>query len=338
MRWRRRDSDCSAVVFPLAALLMLLLTASARAQEPAAPAATFERVVVTGSHIPQTDVETALPVQVLTREDIERSGVTTVEQLLERVPANVNPFNLSQTIGNGLNPGLSSANLRGLGGGSTLVLLNGRRLGNYAFDGASVDLNSIPLSAIQRVEVLKDGASAIYGTDAIAGVINFILRKDFQGVEVAGGFTATQHGGGNEGQFAITGGIGDPARDGYNVFASLAYQKQQALRAVDREFASTAYRPDEGIVSVNPFTFPSNLFDRARGRILNPTAANGCLPPTAIPLRFPPANALACGYDFAPAIDPAARSRALERAGPRYVARGLGPRPFRRSTGRPQSL
>jgi iron complex outermembrane receptor protein len=270
--------------------------------EPAAPATSFERVVVTGTHIPQTDVEAALPVQVLTREDIERSGVTTVEQLLERVPANVNAFNVARTVGNGGNPGLSSANLRGLGGGSTLVLLNGRRLGNYAFDGESVDLNSIPLSAIERVEVLKDGASAIYGTDAIAGVINFILRKDFQGVEIAGGFTATQHGGGNEGQFAITGGIGDPARDGFNVFASFAFQKQQALRAIDRDFASSAYRPDQGIENINPLVFPSNIFDRTRGRVLNPTAADGCLRPTAIPVVFTQ-PVLACGFDYAPAID-----------------------------------
>lgn len=300
MRWRRRCSDCRAVSLPLA---VLLSATAAGAQEPATPATTLERVVITGSHIRQTDVETALPVQVLTREDIEHSGVTTVEQLLERVPANVNPFNSALTIGNGTSPGLSSANLRGLGGGSTLVLLNGRRLGNYAFDGASVDLNSIPLAAIDRVEVLKDGASAIYGTDAIAGVINFVLRKDFRGVEVAGGYTASEHGGGNEGQLAFSVGVGDPARDGYNVFASFSYQKQQALRAIDRDFASSAYRPDVGIDNINPFTFPSNIFDRARGRILNPTAAAGCLPPTTFPYRFPPGDTLACGYDFAPAID-----------------------------------
>jgi iron complex outermembrane receptor protein len=269
----------------------------------AAEAVVLERSVVTGSHIRQIDLEGALPVQTITRDDIEKSGVTTVEQLLERVPANVNPFNASLTIGNALNPGLSSANLRGLGGGSTLVLLNGRRLANYAFNGESVDLNSIPFSAIERVEVLKDGASAIYGTDAIAGVINFILRKDYQGFDVAGSFTATQHGGGNEGQVSVTAGIGDPGRDGYNVFASIAYQKQQTLRAIDRPYASSAYRPDQGISSVNPLTYPSNIFDRARGRIINPTAADGCLPPTTFPLRFPPGNALACGYDFAPAVD-----------------------------------
>ena len=75
---------------------------------------------------------------------------------------------------------MSSVNLRGIGAGSTLVLLNGRRVANYAFEGGAVDVNSIPLAAIDRVEILKDGASAIYGTDAIAGVINFILRKDFR--------------------------------------------------------------------------------------------------------------------------------------------------------------
>jgi iron complex outermembrane receptor protein len=291
--------------WPLAALAALTLESpwAQGSPEAAAAAAVFERVVVTGTHIRRADVESALPVQVITREEIDNSGVTTVEQLLERVPANVNPFNLARTIGNSTSPGLSSANLRGLGGGSTLVLLNGRRLGNYAFDGASVDLNSIPFTALERVEVLKDGASAIYGTDAIAGVINFVLRRDFQGLEVAGGLTASEHGGGNEGQIALTGGTGDPARDGYNVFASVAYQKQQALQAVDRSFASSAYRPEVGIDSVNPFTFPSNIFDRARGRILNPTAASGCLPPTTFPFAFAPSPTLACAYDFAPAVD-----------------------------------
>jgi len=290
--------SCLAALVPLTGGVALAQTGGS----DAAPQV-LDRVLVTGSHIRQTDIEGALPVQVIKREEIERSGVTTVEQLLERVPANVNAFNTALTIGNGGSPGLSSANLRGLGGGSTLVLLNGRRLGNYAFDGASVDLNSIPFAAIDRVEVLKDGASAIYGTDAIAGVINFILRKDYQGAEIAGNFSATQHGGGNEGQLALTAGLGDPTRDGYNVFASISYQKQQALRAIDREFARTGYRPDEGINQLNPFTFPSNIFDRTRGRILNPTAAGGCLPPTSIPAQFPPGNTPACGYDFAAAVD-----------------------------------
>ena len=165
--------------------------------------------------------------------------------------------------------------------------------------------------------MLKDGASAIYGTDAIGGVINFILRKDFHGRGGERQLRVTEHGGGNEGDISVTAGYGDPARDGFNVFASIAYQKQQALRAIDRGFASSAYRPDVGIENVNPFTFPSNIFDRGRGRILNPTAATGCLPPTTFPLRFPPGDTVGCAYDYAPAVDllpEVERSSALLRA------------------------
>jgi iron complex outermembrane recepter protein len=274
-----------------------------------APAAVdLERVVVTGTHIPQTDVEGALPVQVIRREEIERSGVTTVEQLLERVPANFNAVNAAATVGNGTSPGLSSANLRGLGGGSTLVLLNGRRLANYAFDGESVDLNSIPLAAIDRVEVLKDGASAIYGSDAIAGVINFILRRDYAGAEISADIAATQHGGGNSGHVNASFGTGDPGRDGYNVFATLSYQKDQALKALDREFARTGYRPDQGMNHLIPSTFPANIIDFAGGRALNPTFAAGCAPPSSLPIGPSPDDPdhffdLACGYDAATAID-----------------------------------
>lgn len=281
----------------VAVFLLAFAPGAATAQTP--PVATLDRLVITGSHIPRPDMEGAFPVQVITREEIERSGVTTVEQLLERVPANVNGVNLALTIGSSNRPGLSGANLRGLGGGSTLVLLNGRRLGNYAFDGETVDLNSIPLAAIDRVEVLKDGASAIYGTDAIAGVINFILRKDYQGAEISGSFSATQHGGGNSGQINASYGFGDPAHDGYNIFATASYQKQQSLRAVDREFARTANRPEEGIDGLTPVTFPANINDRARGRLINPTFAAGCAPPASLPFPRDPTFVAACGYDTA---------------------------------------
>jgi iron complex outermembrane recepter protein len=294
--------------------LVTLYGGLAHGQDPAsAPVlSTLERVVVTGTHIPQPEIEGALPVQVLRREEIERSGVTTVEQLLERVPANFNPFNAAATIGEPTRPGLSSANLRGLGGGSTLVLLNGRRLANYAFDGESVDLNSIPLAAIDRVEVLKDGASAIYGTDAIAGVINFILRKDFAGAEISADLAATQHGGGNGGYVNAAFGTGDPALDGYNVFAALSYQKDQALKARDREFARTFYRPDLGRDRMNIITFPANIVDRPGDQLLNPSLANGCAPPSSIPFQGPPfPKTQACAYDFPAVTD---LQPAVERA------------------------
>jgi iron complex outermembrane receptor protein len=286
------------------ALAALAASSPALAQTAAAPAQQFDRVVVTGSHIAQTDVESALPVQIITREEIDNSGVTTVEQLLDRVPANVNGINAAQTIGSQDQPGLAAANLRGLGAGSTLVLLNGRRLANYAFNGEAVDLNTIPLAAIARVEVLKDGASAIYGTDAIAGVINFILRKDYQGIDAAASFEATQHGGGNAGQASLTLGAGDPDRDGYNVFGVLSYQKQQALAGADRDSTKTQYRPDLGIDALTLLTFPSNIVDRPGRRVLNPTYASGCAPPSSLPtvVRFPFVST-ACGFDPAAVAD-----------------------------------
>lgn len=273
---------------------MTSATTAAQAQTPTD--VTLDTVIITGSHIPRADMETALPVQIITRKEIERSGVTTVSQLLEQVSANVNGHNDALTVGDAFRPGLASANLRGLGTGMTLVLLNGRRLANYAFDGATVDLNSIPLSAIDRVEILKDGASAIYGTDAIAGVINFILRKDYAGIEATGYYAATQHGGGNTSQAILTLGHGNPATDRYNVFASVAYQNDQPLAARDRQFAKTGFLPSEGINALSQSTFPANI--RTGRSVLNPTAASGCAPPTSLPL--PPA---ACGYDFTTAID-----------------------------------
>ena len=157
-------------------------------------------------------------------------------------------------------------------------------------------MNSIPLSAVDRVEILKDGASAIYGSDAIAGVINFILRKDYAGIEATGHYAATQHGGGNSGQAILTMGHGNPAIDRYNVFASITYQKDQSLAARDRDFAKTSFIPSEGINGLSQSTFPANI--RSGRRLLNPSAAVGCAPPTSIPLA-----PSACGYDGVTAID-----------------------------------
>ena len=135
--------------------------------------------------------------------------------------------------------------------------------------GDTVDLNSIPLAAVDRVEVLKDGASAIYGSDAIAGVINFILRRDFVGAELTAYGALTQHGGGNSGLVVGSIGHGDPARDGYNMFLSASYQKDQALKAIDRDFARTAYRPEIGLDRLSAGTFPANILDGRR-----PTQSN----------------------------------------------------------------
>ena len=277
------------------------------------------KVEVTGSHIPQPEIESALPVQIITHEDIERSGATTVSELMAKVPANVLGAN-DRTSQFSDRPGLSSINLRGIGAGSTLVLLNGRRVANYAFDGGAVDVNSIPLSAVDRVEILKDGASAIYGTDAIAGVVNIILRRDFRGVELTGYGGWTEHGGGNQKQVSLTAGYGDLAKDGFNAFVTASYQKDDALAAVARPFSRTGYLPDQGVFGLNPVgTFPANIFSFETGGVYNPSYASGCAPPSSLPATFDFGNGPfpACGFDFAPftnAIPPAERAGAFGRA------------------------
>ena len=280
---------------------LLSVAMSATAQQDSAPVVRLEKVEVTGSHILRSEIESALPVQVITREDIERSGSTTVAELMSKVSANVLGFNDQLTIGQAGRPGLSSVNLRGIGDGSTLVLLNGRRVANYAFDGGAVDVNSIPLSAVDRVEILKDGASAIYGADAIAGVVNFILRKDFQGFEITGYGSWTQHGGGDQQQAIVTLGYGDLTKDKYNVFVTASYQKDDALSATARPFSRTSYLPDAGINNLSPVAFPANIF--ASGLFYNPTYATGCTPPTSLPTTFTFIPGGACGFDAATLID-----------------------------------
>ena len=139
----------------------------------------LERVIVTGSNIKRTDAETASPVQVLTRQDIERTGKQSIQEVLRGITAD-GQGSLSGSFSNGFAAGSAAVSLRGLGVNSTLVLVNGRRMTTYglADDGTRtfVDLNSIPLEAVDRIEVLKDGASAIYGADAVGGVVNVILR------------------------------------------------------------------------------------------------------------------------------------------------------------------
>jgi len=151
-------------------------------------------VEVTGSRIKRTDTETASPVQVLTREDIERTGRTSIEAVLRSLTSD-GVGSIPGSFSNGFASGSSAVSLRGLGVNSTLVLLNGRRMTTYglADDGTRnfVDLNSLPLEAVDRIEVLKDGASAIYGADAVGGVVNVILRKSYTGGSMGGSLGVT---------------------------------------------------------------------------------------------------------------------------------------------------
>jgi iron complex outermembrane recepter protein len=211
-----------------------------------------ERIEVTGSSIKRVQTEGALPVQIIGREELARTGVSTVEQLIETISTNGNGFdNLAATAdvvagANRGNNGVSAANLRSQGSNATLILLNGRRVAAHGLNGGTVDLKQIPLAAVERVEVLKDGASAIYGTDAIGGVINFILRKDYKGVEVSATYDGTQDGGGNVYRGSVLGGFGDLSRDGWNVMGSVMVNGNSQLRGSQRDFVNT-FQPSRGL-------------------------------------------------------------------------------------------
>ncbi|CAN7723369.1 TonB-dependent receptor [Duganella sp. LjRoot269] len=242
-----------------------LLGQQAVAQEaPAAPAAAtiMPKVEITGSAIRRIESETALPVQVITREDIEKAGVTTASELMARVSANVGGLTDGASITDGHDQrGFNSANLRGIGTSSTLVLLNGRRMANFASPGddTGVDLNNIPAAAIQRVEVLLDGASALYGTDAIGGVINFITRKDFQGLELNAYGGRTDEGGAGKRTATISAGKGDLGKDGYNVFAVLDVQRTDALSTSQRKFINNLQIPERLPHLLSGYTGPANI-------------------------------------------------------------------------------
>ena len=197
------------------------------------------RVQVTGSNIMRTDVETVAPVTIITRDEITRTGMPTVAEVLRNLPANSGSY--SESFTNSFAPGASAISLRGLGQKATLVLLNGRRVAGYGFaqniSDTFVDLNAIPTSAVDRIEILQDGASAIYGSDAIAGVVNIILRRDFKGLEVQGSVGGFE--GKNDYNVFITGGIGDLTKDKYNVFGVLEYYKRDQLLLSETEFGST---------------------------------------------------------------------------------------------------
>ena len=215
-------------------------------------AARMEKVIITGSSIKRIESEGAAPVKIITRTDMERQGIVTAEQLILSLDSNGNGLdNLasnSDVVAGAArgNNGLSAANLRGQGPGSTLILVNGRRVAAHGLNGGVVDLNSIPFAAIDRVEILKDGASAIYGTDAIGGVINFILRKDFTGVTLQAFSDTTEQGGANIARGSVVAGFGDLAKDRFNVMAALSHSENKALRGTERDFVNT-FQPDRGL-------------------------------------------------------------------------------------------
>jgi iron complex outermembrane recepter protein len=230
-----------------------------------------EEIVVTGSRIRRKDLTTPAPVTVLSREQVQASGKVSIGDFLQSLPEQGNAINTS--INNG-GDGATRINLRSLGTQRTLVLLNGRRFvpGGTGADG-SVDLNSIPASAIERVEVLKDGASAVYGSDAIAGVVNIITRKKFSGTEASAYFGRSTHGDGNTYDASITSGV---SGDRGNLLFNAGFFKQESVFAGSRDFSKIPIAFDgtgdngsasglPGVYSIGSGTVPEGTVSITKG-------------------------------------------------------------------------
>jgi len=262
------------------------------------------KVEVTGSSIRRVEGEGALPVQTIGRTEILQSGATNAMDVLTLISANNSSGsgNLSSTSGQ-ISFGNQTASLRGLGAQYTLVLVNGKRLGTFAggvsgFEG--VNLAAIPLAAIDRVEVLTDGASAIYGSDAVAGVINFIMRNNFTGVDATAQYGMPTRSGGGE-QWILQGavGAGDLTKDKYNAFLSVQYQSNKALNDVDRNFARSSYIPAGGLNTTSGQTFPAFVYDPATGDGVGQPGFPNCAPSIVVgsrcrfdPAAYPGVNAI----------------------------------------------
>jgi iron complex outermembrane receptor protein len=261
------------------AIWCMIATGALAAAAPAM-AQTTEGVVVTGSLISRTDTETPTPVQVLTAQDIQRSGKTSVAELLNDLAANG-----AGTLGTGFSGafanGAAGVSLRGLTVGSTLVLIDGHRMSPYAIGDDSqrsfVDVSNIPFDAVESIEVLKSGASSLYGSDAVAGVINIKLKKNFQGTRFSAEAGNTQHGGGATKRASISTGIGDIDNDGYNAFITAEWRQQNAIKVADRD----------------QFAWDNRDWRSRGGNNLTlgvPTSLNSFLTPGSSPFLYNPSN------------------------------------------------
>jgi len=263
---------------------VLAVSLPAQAQTSSSTPQRLERVEVTGSMIRRIEGETALPVTTIQVEELVKAGVTNAEQAVRFITqaqgGQVPSASVSATNG-----AASYVDLRSLGANRTLVLLNGRRVTQNPFNTTAVDLNTLPLAAVERIETLSDGASAIYGTDAIAGVVNFITRKDYKGLAISAQAQIPEAGGAETYSGTLLGGWGDYAKQGWNVYGGLSWRQQDHMQGTEREFSKTSYIPSRGFNALSPTTFPAN-YSQTVGTTTTVAAANptvpNCQPPTSI--------------------------------------------------------
>lgn len=198
----------------------------------------IQRVEITGSSIKRASAETASPVQVISRDDLMKSGKGTVAEYLQTLTVD-GAGSLPTGFGNGFAAGSTAISLRGLGATSTLVLLNGRRMAPFARadDGQKsfTDLSTVPMQIVERIEILKDGASSTYGADAIAGVVNIILRKDFEGLQLKADTGFSRYSDGKQNKAAVTYGKGSLDEDKFNFVFNAEYFQSDSLKNSDRK-------------------------------------------------------------------------------------------------------
>jgi iron complex outermembrane receptor protein len=298
-----------AVRFALGALAAgSLIGTAAQAQQAAAPAAQQEpvkqepakqeaakaapaevqKVYVTGSNIRRINIESASPVQIITREEMVRGGATSLTEVLKGISSNVGGIDENRT--SGFTSGASGLNLRGIGSQATLVLINGRRLASYAqpeFQTTFVDLNSVPIGAVDRIEVLKDGASAIYGSEAMAGVVNIILRDNFQGLETGGSYGKSSRHDGAQSRASISFGGGSLVEDHFNAYATLDVRnrKPMLLRNRDDYIGTEDWRPWGYKDGRSIYTYPGNIYwtDKATNKFVIRPLGNACAANRLVP-------------------------------------------------------
>ena len=261
-------------------------------QADSTTAAPVQRVEITGSSIRRVDAETPSPVQVITAEDLKKSGYTSISQVLQNITAN-GQGTLSQGFPQAFAGGASGISLRGLTTSATLVLIDGHRMAPYPLsdDGqrSFVDISNIPFDVIERVEVLKDGASATYGSDAMAGVVNIILKKNFTGTTVNAEVGTADEGGGTTTHFSVTHGFGDLDADGYNAYASVEYRHQDRItydqRTGDGNWINQNFLPLGGVSRVPGMVSPTNPTPLTNTPYLlnpNPVTGSGQLDPANV--------------------------------------------------------
>lgn len=275
------------------------------AQDSAKKEAQLQKVTVTGSNIKRVNVETASPIQIITKEELVRGGATSLNEVLRNISSNVGGINEDRT--GGFSAGAAGLNLRGIGSQATLMLINGRRLAAYAqpeFQTTFVDLNSIPIGAVERIEILKDGASAIYGSEAMAGVVNIILRNSFEGLVIDGSVGRSEYGDGQQVRSSVSAGVGSLIEDHFNAYVTLDVRQRKPMFFSNRpDYIGTQNWTPWGYADKrNLYTFPGNIYwtDKATNTFVSRTFDKNCPADRLVPATVffgASAKGSACVFD-----------------------------------------